>query len=58
MLAISRRPGWRALEWCARQLPDVGLARLEVGELATVGVLEVPKDSPAFLSERYTARWM
>ena len=38
---------------CFRTLPDVGYARLEAGELAAVGVLEVSDDGPAPFPEDF-----
>ena len=38
---------------CFRKLPDVGFARLEAGELAAVGVLEVTNDGPAPFPEDF-----
>ena len=38
---------------CFRKLPDVGFARLEGGELAAVGVLEVPDEGPVPIPEEF-----
>ena len=38
---------------CFRKLPDEGFARLEAGELAAVGALEVPDDGPAPFPEDF-----